>query len=52
MTVMIRFLARLALVIAMLLPVDLHANHDRFPDPPQDLEHAVGMDDGQPERVA
>jgi hypothetical protein len=49
---MIRFLARLALVIALLLPVAGQANHDRLPDPPQVLEHAVGMDDGQSERVA
>ncbi len=29
-----RFLARLGLVIAMLLPMAVQANHDRLPDPP------------------
>jgi hypothetical protein len=52
LALMVCFLAMLGLVVAMLLPVDLHANHDRLPDRPQDLEHAVGMNDGQPERVA
>jgi hypothetical protein len=49
---MSRSLVMPGLVVAMLLPVDGHANHDRLPDPPQVLEHAVGMDDGQSERVA